>query len=124
MRKFVLVALVAVIQLVATTAAFACPACRYSPYGWGFCRYDFYAGYYDCVEYVTDDWTGRTDCSVCGYCNWSNPNQNVPCSAGNPRDPENPTGRLNESPCASPNMRLASHGLSWVGARVDQVAIF
>ena len=96
------------------TIAWACPGCKYSPSGWGFCRYDFYAGPYECRTIVVDPWTGRTDCDVCGFCHWGAPHENQACDLGG--DPNDPLHR-------SPNPGV-NQGLVWVGAPVGQVAIF
>jgi len=109
MRRRLVVAAI-VLHLVVGLVAMACPQCRYSPNGWGFCRYLAYAGPYDCVEYVVDPWSGRTDCYTCGYCNWSDPNSSEMCNAG-------PSGGL-------PVLTKADRGFSWIGQPVAQVAVF
>lgn len=51
----------------------ACPFCKKSPNGWGFCRYYNHVGYDWCEGYVADEFSGRTWCHVEGYCNWDAP---------------------------------------------------
>ena len=123
--------LVIAVQLVFTVAVSACPYCSYSPNGWGFCKYNGYAGAYDCDTRVEDPWTGRTKCVMCGYCNWGNSSSNQPCDNGfedcgisTPCD-DAPI-REDESLVACSNARpvMGSGGLSWMGARTDQVLVF
>lgn len=117
--------------LLAPVAANACPYCAFSPSGWGFCRYGANVGYYDCSEYVQDPFSGRTACSVCGYCNGYHPYLNQACDAGDGdcgQDPTNPCDQSLKQPgsgSCSPDSRIAeSTGLRWVGLPADQVAIF
>lgn len=60
-----------VVAVAVPTVVDACPYCRYSSNGWGFCRYGAFSGYRNCTDgHVVDAWTGRTDCEVSGYCTW------------------------------------------------------
>lgn len=126
------IALAVVIPVVFIASIAACPDRKYSPSNFGWCSYYYQAGPYSCDEYVADPWTGRTDCNTCGYCNWSNPTTNVPCSVGDdPHGPRHIASGLEENRCGSAHRDsfrsssvVADHNLSWVGARVDQVAIF
>jgi len=125
------IAVVLALQLAFAAVAYACPYCKYNFNGWGFCRYYNSVGYYDCKDYVADTFNGRTDCSTCGYCNWSAPYENQPCNAGNPRDPLDPVASQNDGPCGlsmKARVQLASLGdgsnLLWVGMPVDEIQIF
>jgi len=65
-------ALLAVVAL-ATPPVFACPDCRYSPDGWGFCRYYQIVGFNSCQDIVIDSFSGKTGCSTTGTetsCDW------------------------------------------------------
>jgi hypothetical protein len=48
----------------------ACNECKYSPNNFGFCRDNMsvFSGYLYCTEYVADQWTGRTDCTLESEC--------------------------------------------------------
>lgn len=48
----------------------ACPGCKYSPDGWGFCHYYMAKGGVTCETKVADSWTGRTKCEIAGDCSW------------------------------------------------------
>ncbi len=70
-RRIVLIVLTVLLAFSSPTVTLACPNCKYSPYHWGFCHYLVPAGYYNCEEYVTDNFSGRTDCRLSGgECRW------------------------------------------------------
>lgn len=119
--------------LLAPVAANACPLCRYSPNNWGFCRYGFDVGFYDCETVVVDEWTGRTNCNVCGYCNGYHPEQNQGCNAGGddpdcglvtPCDQSLKALGLPGPSCGSRSRITSGNDLNWMDARVDQVVMF
>lgn len=120
--------------LFASVAANACPYCAYSPNNWGFCRYGANIAYYDCKEYVADSWTGRTACSLCGYCNGYHPEESIACVAGgggngdcgltSPCDQTSKAPDLPVPSCGRPSRITNGNDLNWIDARVDQVVIF
>lgn len=64
-------ALAILVLIVATAPAIACPMCKYSPNGWGFCRYGAVAGWIICTETPPDGFSGRTGCYSSGAeCHW------------------------------------------------------
>lgn len=73
MSKLRRVAIVIVVFVIlAAVPLDACPICRHSPNGWGFCGYGAYAGWIYCTPTTPDAWTGRTGCYSSGAeCRWS-----------------------------------------------------
>ena len=120
-RKRVIPAIIMItLQFVFAATALACPWCDTSPNGFQFCKYYASVNVYDCIQRVADEWTGRTECAVCGYCNGYYPWANQPCVAE--FDDDYVKNQHVSLPACS--LKIADHNLSWVGARIDQIAIF
>jgi hypothetical protein len=71
----VLFVAVAIVALASPSTLFACPNCKYSPDGWGFCFYYQLVGYLTCNTVVEDAFSGRTKCDTVGTelsCDWRN----------------------------------------------------
>lgn len=73
-HRLFLTLVIFVVVVAVPTIADACPYCKYSDNGFGFCRYGAYSGYRNCTDRVADTWSGRTDCEVSGYCTWRGDN--------------------------------------------------
>lgn len=73
-RPWLVTLVIAVFALAVPSVVDACPYCKSSPSGWGFCRYGAYSGFRTCKEIVVDSWSGRTDCELTGYCSWRGDN--------------------------------------------------
>ena len=61
------------LAVLAVSPAFACENCRYSPDGWGFCRYYQIVGFDSCTDIVIDPFSGKTGCQTTGSelsCDW------------------------------------------------------
>jgi hypothetical protein len=66
---------IAIALVLAPSAILACPNCKYSPDGWGFCNYYQLVGYWVCDTVVDDAFSGRTKCQTSGTelsCDWRN----------------------------------------------------
>jgi len=58
------------IVLATPITVLACPICKKSPNGWGFCGYGGIAGGVNCIQDEPDPWSGKTYCHLEGVCNW------------------------------------------------------
>lgn len=81
MRLKLRVSVLAILVIVMSTPmqVVGCELCRYSPSGFGFCRFDPYDGFVTCEEYVSDSFTGRTDCHEGNYCPAPGPGSSGGC---------------------------------------------